>query len=141
MPAGFRFSVKAPRTDNPRSKTELQFGGLISISSANRISSRKARILSTDPSYHRVSNFITPARESSSRCFVGAFQETLYANHAMLAGSGTQSDNLLKEFHIARAAVDPAGVPDSTQPGGLASLASYFRLHGSPPQILLCVPR
>ena len=53
---------------------------------------------------------------------------------------GDQSDNLLKEFHIARAAVDPAGVPDSTQPGGLASLA-YFRLQGSPPQILLCVPR
>ena len=44
---------------------------------------------------------------------------------------GDQSDNLLKEFHIARAAVDPAGVPDSTQPGGLASLA-YFRLQGSP---------
>jgi uncharacterized protein YecE (DUF72 family) len=42
-----------------------------------------------------------------------------------------QSNNLLEEFHIARAAADPACVPTATRPGGLASLA-YFRLHGSP---------
>ena len=51
----------------------------------------------------------------------------------MLAASWfeDEGDNLLKEFQIARVAADPACVPASTRPGGLASLA-YFRLHGSP---------
>jgi uncharacterized protein YecE (DUF72 family) len=41
------------------------------------------------------------------------------------------ADELLREFHIARAATDPACVPAAAKPGGYAAFV-YFRLHGSP---------
>jgi uncharacterized protein YecE (DUF72 family) len=41
------------------------------------------------------------------------------------------ADDLLKEFRIARAAVDPAMVDAAAKPGGWRGL-TYFRLHGSP---------
>jgi uncharacterized protein YecE (DUF72 family) len=40
-------------------------------------------------------------------------------------------DDLLKEFHVARVAADPACGPTVRRPGGVTILA-YFRLHGSP---------
>jgi uncharacterized protein YecE (DUF72 family) len=43
----------------------------------------------------------------------------------------TSAEDLLTEFRIARAAVDPACVPTAAEPGGWNDLA-YFRLHGSP---------
>ncbi|WP_284735475.1 DUF72 domain-containing protein [Dongia deserti] len=42
-----------------------------------------------------------------------------------------RADDLLKEFRIARAAVDPAIVDAAAVPGGWDGLI-YFRLHGSP---------
>ncbi len=41
------------------------------------------------------------------------------------------ADALLKGWHVARAAADPAGVPQAAEPGGDTSFA-YFRWHGSP---------
>lgn len=40
-------------------------------------------------------------------------------------------ERLLVRFQIARAAVDPAVVPEAAKPGGWPGLA-YYRLHGSP---------
>ncbi|HEX8281700.1 MAG TPA: DUF72 domain-containing protein [Chthoniobacterales bacterium] len=41
------------------------------------------------------------------------------------------ADQLLKSWHVARAAADPARVPAAEEPGGWRGL-SYYRLHGSP---------
>jgi uncharacterized protein YecE (DUF72 family) len=38
---------------------------------------------------------------------------------------------ILRRFHIARVAADPAVVPDAGEPGGWEEL-KYYRLHGSP---------
>ncbi|MCD2325073.1 DUF72 domain-containing protein [Sphingomonas sp. IC-56] len=42
-----------------------------------------------------------------------------------------EADALLAEHRVARAAADPARVPQAATPGGWTGLA-YFRLHGSP---------
>jgi uncharacterized protein YecE (DUF72 family) len=43
----------------------------------------------------------------------------------------SQADQLLSEFHVARAAANPPPLPFADQPGGWDGLA-YYRLHGSP---------
>ena len=40
-------------------------------------------------------------------------------------------DSMLRDFHVARVAADPARVPAAAAPGGYAALV-YIRLHGSP---------
>jgi uncharacterized protein YecE (DUF72 family) len=42
-----------------------------------------------------------------------------------------EGEMLLEEHRVARAAADPAVVPEAGEPGGWAGLA-YYRLHGSP---------
>lgn len=42
-----------------------------------------------------------------------------------------EADELLKTFHAARVAADPAKVPEAAEPGGWGGLV-YYRLHGSP---------
>jgi uncharacterized protein YecE (DUF72 family) len=42
-----------------------------------------------------------------------------------------EAESILREFHIARVAADPAIMPEAAQPGGWPDLV-YFRLHGSP---------
>ncbi len=44
---------------------------------------------------------------------------------------GSEADDLLKNFRIARVAADPACVPAALFPGGWQGL-HYYRLHGSP---------
>jgi uncharacterized protein YecE (DUF72 family) len=38
---------------------------------------------------------------------------------------------LLREYHVARVAADPARVPEAAEPGGFEAVV-YYRLHGSP---------
>lgn len=42
-----------------------------------------------------------------------------------------EPDALLRRFHLARAAADPARIPAAAEPGGDPTLV-YYRLHGSP---------
>ena len=43
----------------------------------------------------------------------------------------TDAERVLQDFHVARAAADPALVPEAAHPGGWPGLV-YYRLHGSP---------
>lgn len=52
-------------------------------------------------------------------------------NHATVACSMTELNDLLKKFQVARVTADPSCVPTATEPGGKSDLV-YFRLHGSP---------
>ncbi|HEX2080471.1 MAG TPA: DUF72 domain-containing protein [Longimicrobium sp.] len=42
-----------------------------------------------------------------------------------------EANDLLRAFHVARVAADPARVPEAAEPGGWPEIA-YYRLHGSP---------
>jgi uncharacterized protein YecE (DUF72 family) len=42
-----------------------------------------------------------------------------------------EGETLLKQFHVARVAADPAVVPEAARPGGWNGF-TYWRLHGSP---------
>lgn len=42
-----------------------------------------------------------------------------------------EADQLMKTYHIARAAVDPSPTPQGSEPGGWNGVV-YYRLHGSP---------
>ena len=129
VPAGFRFSVKAPRTITHEAKLNCSSEVLSAFLQQIEFLREKLGpvLIQLPPSlefdHARARKFLSLLR--------GRFSGDVVCEPRHASWFGDQSDNLLKEFHIARAAADPACVPDSTRPGGLASLA-YFRLHGSP---------
>jgi uncharacterized protein YecE (DUF72 family) len=49
-----------------------------------------------------------------------------------LSWFGSEAERVLKDFHVARVAADPALGPEATHAGGWTGLV-YYRLHGSPP--------
>ncbi len=53
------------------------------------------------------------------------------ASRATRAGFTDAAERVLVAAQVARAAADPALVPEAAQPGGWHGL-SYYRLHGSP---------
>ncbi len=129
VPAGFRFSVKAPRTITHEAKLNCSCGMLSAFYQQINFLGDKLRpvliqlppSLEFDPAGTR--KFLTMLRKSHSGDVVWEPRhESWFDEYA---------DDLLKEFAIARVAADPACVPAAIRPGGLASLA-YFRLHGSP---------
>jgi uncharacterized protein YecE (DUF72 family) len=129
VPTGFRFSVKAPRTMTHEAKLDCSPQILSAfLEQIELLGERLGPILiqlppSLEFDHIRTRKFLSLLRQSLSADFV------CEPRHA--SWFGDQSDNLMKEFHIARVAADPACVPAASRPGGLASLA-YFRLHGSP---------
>jgi uncharacterized protein YecE (DUF72 family) len=129
VPAGFRFSVKAPRTITHEAKLNCSSEVLSAfLEQIEFLRDKLGPVLiqlppSLEFDHARARKFLSLLRG----CFSG--DVVWEPRHA--SWFEDQSNNLLKEFHIARVAADPACVPASTRPGGLASLA-YFRLHGSP---------
>ena len=129
MPAGFRFSVKAPRTITHEAKLNCSSEVLSAFLEQIEFLREKLGpvLIQLPPSlgfdHARVRKFLSLLR--------GSFSGDVVWEPRHASWFEDQSNNLLKEFHIARVAADPACVPASARPGGLASLA-YFRLHGSP---------
>ena len=138
VPAGFRFSVKAPRT--------ITHGAMLNCSSEvlsaflEQIGFLREKLgpilIQLPPSlefdHGRANKFLSLLR--------GRFSgDVVWEPCRDASWFEDRGDNLLKEFHIARVAADPAYVPAATRPGGLASLV-YFRLHGSPRHISLRTP-
>lgn len=129
VPTGFRFSVKAPRTITHEAKLNCSSEVLSAFLKQIEFLREKLGpvLIQLPPSlefdHTRSRMFLSMLR----RCFSG--DVVWEPRHASWFEG--ESDNLLKEFSIARVAADPACVLASAWPGGLASLA-YFRLHGSP---------
>jgi uncharacterized protein YecE (DUF72 family) len=129
VPAGFRFSVKAPRTITHDAK--LNCSSEILSAFLEQIKCLREKLgpvlIQLPPSlefnHARARKFLSLLR--------GRFSGDVVWEPRHASWFGDQGDNLLKEFHIARVSADPACVPAAARPGGLASLA-YFRLHGSP---------
>jgi len=129
VPAGFRFSVKAPRTITHEAKLNCSSEVLSAfLEQIGFLREKLGPVLiqlppSLEFDHERARKFLSMLR----KCFSGYV--VWEPRHA--SWFEDESDNLLKEFHIARVAADPSCVPASAWSGGLASLA-YFRLHGSP---------
>ncbi len=129
VPAGFRFSVKAPKTITHEAKLDCSPQMLSEfLDQIELLGERLGPILIQLPpnlefDHTRTRKFLMLLRER--------FSEDVVCEPRHPSWFSDQSDNLLKDFHISRVAADPACVPAASRPGGLTTLA-YFRLHGSP---------
>jgi uncharacterized protein YecE (DUF72 family) len=129
VPAEFRFSVKAPRTITHEAKLNC---------SSEVLSAFLEQIKFLGDKLGPILIQLPPSLEFD-RARAGTFLPLLRQKYAgdvvweprHKSWFGNRVDDLMKEFHVARVAAEPACVPAAVRPGGWASLA-YFRLHGSP---------
>jgi uncharacterized protein YecE (DUF72 family) len=129
VPAGFRFSVKAPRTITHDSR--LNCGTELLEPFLEQIRFLRDRLgpvliqlppsLAFDEGVAR--KFLWLLRQRHSGDVVWEPRHNSWFDEP--------ADDLLEEFNISRVAADPACVPAAARPGGWAGVA-YFRLHGSP---------
>jgi uncharacterized protein YecE (DUF72 family) len=129
VPAGFKFSVKAPRT--------ITHEALLSCSS-EMLSAFLGQVGFLRDKLGPILFQLPPRLEftlARTRQFLSLLRDhyfgevVLEPRHA--SWFGVEADELLREFHVARVAADPACAASAASPGGWASLV-YFRLHGSP---------
>ena len=129
VPAEFRFSVKAPRTITHEAKLNCSSGVLSAFLQQIKFLGDKLGpvLIQLPPSLEfdraRAGEFLTLLRQNYAGDVVWEPRHSSWF--------GDRVDDLLKEFHVARVAADPACGPAARRPGGLTILA-YFRLHGSP---------
>jgi uncharacterized protein YecE (DUF72 family) len=130
VPEGFRFAVKAPRsiTHEGQLRAEGREAFRRFLHQTSALGEKRGPVLLQSPPSLAFDKTVTLS-------FFNMFRE-LYDGPAVLeprhaSWFGAEPDSILREFHIARAAADPALVPEAAQPSGWPGLA-YFRLHGSP---------
>lgn len=131
VPSGFRFSVKAPKTITHEAKLNCTTEVLAAFFEQTKLLGDKLGpvLIQLPPSLtfdeSRAREFLSMLR--------GLFGGDVVWEPRHASWFEERSENVLKEFRISRVAADPACVPASQLPGGLASPV-YFRLHGSPRQ-------
>jgi uncharacterized protein YecE (DUF72 family) len=129
VPANFKFSVKAPRKITHESA--LNCGAELFSPFLRQIRVLKEKLgpilfqLPPRLEYQpvRTLRFLSMLREF--------YQGSVVWEPRHPSWFVEEVDELLKEFHVARVAADPACVPSAARPGGWSSLV-YYRLHGSP---------
>lgn len=129
VPAGFRFSVKIPKTITHGQRLR-DAGELLEIflSEASGLGEKLGCLLVQ-----------LPPSSSFEASVVSAFFTDLRARTPVTAVCEPrhptwftpEADGLLRDLEIARVAADPACVPSAAEPGGWRGV-SYHRLHGSP---------
>ena len=129
VPAGFRFSVKLPKTITHEAKLSCDSGALSAFfQQINLLRDKLGPVLIQLPpslqfDFARSKTFLLLLRD----IYPGLV--ALEPRHS--SWFEDRGDHLLQDFHVARVAADPPCVPAAGMPGGYTSLA-YFRLHGSP---------
>jgi uncharacterized protein YecE (DUF72 family) len=129
VPTDFRFSVKVPRAITHEVELKCTTEDLITFLKPVRLLGQKlgALLVQLPPrcvfDYRIAKRFFTLLRELHDGDIV------LEARNATWFDA--RADDLLKQFHIAGVAADPACVPVAGQPTGYKQMV-YFRLHGSP---------
>lgn len=129
VPAGFRFSVKLPKTITHEAR--LQDCGTLLGRFAEEIAGlgdKRGPILVQLPPKLAFDAAVATAFLAQLRDAVGG-QIVCEPRHP--SWFQPEADALLDENRVARVAADPAPVPAAASPGGWPGLA-YFRLHGSP---------
>jgi uncharacterized protein YecE (DUF72 family) len=129
VPAGFQFSVKAPRVITHDAELRCEAEPVNDfLSQAQLLGPKLGPVLFQLPpslQFDRpsVMKFLKMLRQR----FTGA--AVFEPRHA--SWFCAPATELLLKFGVARVAADPACVPEAAQPGCVAHLV-YFRLHGSP---------
>ncbi len=129
VPENFRFAVKAPKAITHEAKLDCTPEQLqVFFLEANTLGQKLGPILfQLPPSFSfnepRAKTFFTMLRDMESASIV------LEPRHPTWFTQ--QVDQLLRDYKIARAAVDPAITSAAAEPGGDNSFI-YYRLHGSP---------
>lgn len=129
VPAGFRFSVKVPKTITHNQRLR-DAGDLLEIflSEASGLGDKLGCLLVQLPpslSFEAAiaSAFFTDLRARSPVTIVCEPRHPTWFTQ--------DAEGLLRDLEIARVAADPACVPAAAEPGGWRGV-SYCRLHGSP---------
>ena len=130
VPEDFRFAVKAPRTVTHENELRVQGEEALArfLQQTSALGEKRGPVLLQVP----------PSLvfdKTATRSFLSMFRG-LYGGPAVLeprhvSWFGAEPDSILREFHVARVAADPALTPEAAQPAGWPELV-YFRLHGSP---------
>lgn len=128
-PRGFRFSVKLPREiTHERALRDARRPLEDFLACVTALRQRLGPLLVQLP----------PSLEFDSRVvrrffgmFRTLFEGTVVCEPRHRTWFDGRADALLAQFHVARAAADPAVVPAAAKPGGWNGIA-YYRLHGSP---------
>jgi len=130
VPEDFRFAVKATRTITHEGKLRTQGEEALKrfLNQTGALGKKRGPILLQIPPSLAFNHV-------SGQSFFTMFRE-LYDGPAVLeprhvSWFGEEAESLLRKFHIARVAADPALVPAAARPSGWPGLI-YFRLHGSP---------
>jgi uncharacterized protein YecE (DUF72 family) len=129
VPAGFRFSVKLPKTVTHQAKlagTEALVGAF--LAEAELLGDKLAVLLVQLPpslalDVATAAGFFRMLRQGSPA------RVTVEPRHA--SWFGAEADALLSELGVSRVGADPARVPGAERPLVVDGLA-YWRLHGSP---------
>jgi len=129
VPEEFRFSVKAPKTITHDAKLACTSEPLRAfLAEAKALANKLGPVLFQLPPK-------AAFNQAVAETFLTLFRD-LHPGPAVFEPRHptwftAEADNLLKRFHIARVATDPAPVPEAATPGGWSKLI-YYRLHGSP---------
>jgi uncharacterized protein YecE (DUF72 family) len=129
VPETFRFSVKLPKAITHAARLVGIAGDLERfLEETSGLGAKRGPILvQLPPSFAYDADVAESFFDELRVRFVGdvAFEprhETWFTDEV---------DTLLRRFHVARVAADPARVPLAAEPGGYEDLV-YYRLHGSP---------
>jgi len=130
VPDDFRFAVKAPRTITHEGELRVQGEEALArfLQQTSALGEKRGPVLLQVPpslafDKPTVLDFLSMLREM--------YQGPAVLEPRHLSWFGAEPDSILREFHVARVAADPALTPEAAQPAGWPELV-YFRLHGSP---------
>jgi uncharacterized protein YecE (DUF72 family) len=129
VPADFKFSVKAPKTITHLAKLDCSSEELQAfLEQAVMLGEKLGPLLFQLPpkllfERNRAEAFLSLLRDVHSGPVVFEPRHPSWFT--------SEASSVFHSFRIARAAVDPAVIPEASSPGGWTGLA-YFRLHGSP---------
>jgi uncharacterized protein YecE (DUF72 family) len=129
VPDGFRFAAKIPKEISHVRRLVDATGRLDQfLNEAGGLEDKLAiLLLQLPPSFAFDAGVVSGFLEAvSSRSDAQIVCEPRHASWF-----AREADALLAEHHVARAAADPAKVPEAGLPGGWRGL-TYWRLHGSP---------
>ena len=130
VPDDFRFAVKAPRTITHEGELRVQGKEALErfLHQTSALGEKRGPVLLQVP----------PSLVFDKAVVLSFFSmlRRLYHGPAVLeprhvSWFGGEADSILREFHVARVAADPAVAPEAAQPSGWPEPV-YFRLHGSP---------
>ncbi|HLK06541.1 MAG TPA: DUF72 domain-containing protein [Candidatus Angelobacter sp.] len=130
VPEDFRFAVKAPRTITHEGELRDQGAEALQrfLHQTSALGEKRGPVLlQVPPSLV----FDKAATMSFFSMFRGLYDGPAVLEPRHVSWFGAETDSILREFHVARVAADPALAPEAGQPAGWPEPV-YFRLHGSP---------